>query len=294
MQKYNVLNSPRLIELKKRRQKAFVNKILIFLFLLITILVFLAYLSRLESLNIVGVEITGNRVIDASAIKTEVENKISGKYLWVFPKTNILLYPTNDIKNNLLNKFKRLKNIVLSIKSNKNLLISVTERNALYTWCGVNPPEQENTINQKCYFTDEDGYIFDEAPYFSGDVYFKFYGAINYINSSFTESPLGLYFYKQNFAQFAALHDVLVGLKLKPVALHITNNNVVEVLLEKTSLSKTEPKLILNVDSSFESAAENLEAALTAEPLKTDFKNKYSTLEYIDLRFGNKVYYKFK
>ena len=30
-----------------------------------------------------------------------------------------------------------------------------------------------------------------------------------------------------------------------------------------------------------------------AAVLKSGFKDKYSTLEYIDLRFGNKVYYKF-
>jgi len=38
---------------------------------------------------------------------------------------------------------------------------------------------------------------------------------------------------------------------------------------------------------------ENLDTALNTEPLKSDFKKKYSSLEYIDLRFGNKVYSKF-
>jgi nucleoside-diphosphate-sugar epimerase len=39
---------------------------------------------------------------------------------------------------------------------------------------------------------------------------------------------------------------------------------------------------------------ENLDAAIDTEPLKSKLKNKFSSLEYIDLRYGNKVYDKFK
>jgi hypothetical protein len=54
------------------------------------------------------------------------------------------------------------------------------------------------------------------------------------------------------------------------------------------------PEIIFKIDSDFQKIAENLQAAITTEPLQTDFKNKYSSLLYIDLRFGNKVYYKFR
>ena len=46
--------------------------------------------------------------------------------------------------------------------------------------------------------------------------------------------------------------------------------------------------------SDFQKIAENLQAALATEPLRSDFKNKYSSLLYLDLRYGNKVYFKFK
>ncbi len=35
-------------------------------------------------------------------------------------------------------------------------------------------------------------------------------------------------------------------------------------------------------------------SAIDAEPLKTKLKNKLTKLDYIDLRFSNKVFYKFK
>jgi len=289
MQKRNVLNSPRLLELKKHRRKAVLNKFFLSLTGLLAVFFLLAYLSHLNSLNISKVEIIGNKVLDTEAIKKAVEEQITGKYLWLFPKTNILFYPKNSIENKLQEKFKRLNNINLSIlpaQAGKNniLQVSLGERVAKYTWCGIEYPEA-SLENQKCYFVDENGYIFDEAPYFSGEVYFKFYGVQS-------ES----YFFKQNFKQLIAFKDVLVGLGLKPVVLYITNNGDVEVFLSKgiSSTSIVGPKIFFKINADFQNVAENLEAALSTEPLKSKFKNKYSSLLYIDLRFGNKVYDKFQ
>jgi hypothetical protein len=288
MQKRNVLNSPRLLELKKHRRRAILNKILIILFGLIAVFILLAYLSCFNSLNITGIQISGNKVVDTETLRATVESQIAGKYLWLFPKTNILYYPQNAIKNELQNKFKRLKDINLSIQNNKILLVSVTERIAKYTWCGAIPPPDANpppinTNSQKCYFLDEDGYIFDEAPYFSGEVYFKFYGS----------ADIGSYFSKQNFKRLISFKDILVGIGLKPVSLYITNDGDVNIFLSRGNSSTNEPKIIFKIDADFQNVAENLEAALTTEPLQSEFKNKYSLLQYIDLRFGNKVYYKF-
>jgi hypothetical protein len=304
MQKRNVLNSPRLLELKKKRHRVVLNKILFSLLGLSAIFILLAYFSRLNSLNIDEVRVIGNKIVDAEAIKAVIKQQIAGKYLWLFPKTNILFYPQNDIRNELRDKFKRLKDINLSIKparttdavqsggNNKVLEISLAERVAKYTWCGIEFPEallMEDSM-EKCYFLDEDSYVFDEAPYFSGEVYFKFYGLAG-LNIN---NPLGFYFFKQNFKQLISFKDILVSIGLKPVALYITDDGDIQVFLSRGDSLITGPKIILKMDADFQNVAENLEAALTTEPLQSKFKNKYSSLQYIDLRFGNKVYYKFK
>jgi len=302
--KRNVLNSPRLLELKKRRRKAFLNKILISGFGLLVIFILLAYLSRLNSLNIAEVQIVGNKIVDTEAIRTIVDEQITGKYLWLFPKTNILFYPENNIKNELQNKFKRLKEVSLSIESNKVLLVSLVEQEAKYIWCGANLPVEidspnMNNNNQKYYFLNEDGYIFDEAPYFSGEVYFKFYGLtdVGHLDSERSTSvdiPLGSYFSKQNFKQLISFRDILVSIGLKPIALYATPDGDIQILLSDKTPAGSGPKIIFRADSNFQNVAENLEAALNTEPLQSKFKNNYSSLQYIDLRFGNKVYDKFQ
>ncbi|MFA6177480.1 MAG: hypothetical protein WC694_01130 [Candidatus Paceibacterota bacterium] len=289
--KRNVLNSPGLLELKKRRNKVFLNKTLVFLFGLLLIFLFLVFLSRLNSVNISKVDILGNKVLETEILTNAVKKQINGKYLWIFPKTNIFIYPKNTIEKELQNEFKRIKNINSVIENTKTLEISLVEREAKYTWCGEMPDQAMKPLetsgfiaeDRKCFFLDEDGYIFDEAPYFSGNIYFRFYG----IQSDF-------YFSKENFKKFISFKDTLIGIGLKPVALYVTNNGDIQIFLLSGTSFETAPKIILKADADFQNVAENLQAALDTEPLKSKFKNKYSTLEYIDLRFGNKVYDKFK
>jgi len=97
MQKRNVLNSPGLLELKKKRRRTALNKILLVLLAFLMIFGCLVYVSRISGLNIVSIEIADNNITDADAIKAEVQQEISGDYLWFIPKANILLYPENKI-----------------------------------------------------------------------------------------------------------------------------------------------------------------------------------------------------
>jgi len=283
--KRDVLNSPRLTELKKHRQRVFWNKLIIFFVGILIIFIFLAYLSRINRLNISSVEITGNKIVDTQIIQDTVKNELAGKYLWLFPKSNLFLYPENTIKNILQDKFKRLKNINLSLKNNSTLVVSVAEREPSYIWCGATP----TTNLTNCYFLDENGYIFDQAPYFSGDVYFKFYGA----PTPALGDPSGTYFFQPRFKELVAFRDILISLGLKPISLYETSDGDIQVYL--SSANKIDPpKIILKADADFQNVAENLQAALGTEPLQSKFKNNYVKLQYIDLRFGNKVYDKFE
>ena len=282
MRKRNVLSSPRLAELKNRRRRAIFSKILISGAGILAVFFLLSYLSRLDNLNIREVRVTGNEIVETEAIREEIESRIAGELLWLFPKTNVLYYPKNAIKSGLRDKFKRLKDVNFSIQDREVLEVTVSERVPKYTWCGSTPTSEE------CYFLDEEGYIFDGAPYFSGEVYFKFYGQPD------GDEPLGTYFLKQNFRQLVWFKDFMIELGLKPAALYATGEGDMEIFLSRGGAPAAEPKILLKADADFQNAAENLKTALNTEPLKSEFKNKYSSLQYIDLRFGdNKVYYKF-
>jgi len=296
MRKKSILHSPRIEELKRKRHRILRNKILFFVFLFLMILAGLVFLSRWEKINIDNVRISGNRIIETEAIEQIIHSNISGYYFGLFPKTNFLLYPKNEIKNELAQKFKRLKDISFDEKDIKTLNVSVSEYEGKYLWCGTELPEallMEDSISKAsgkiCHFMDENGYIFDEAPYFSGEVFFRFYGKI--VSSS--ENPIGSFFLPNNFEKIISFKRTVKEMGLRPSAFWEDNTGDMNLFLSPDDAMLFGPKIIFKIDSDFEKLAENLQAALMTEPLQSDFKNKFSSLLYIDLRFGNKVYYKF-
>ncbi|MFA5937215.1 MAG: hypothetical protein WC822_05070 [Candidatus Paceibacterota bacterium] len=291
MRNKSVLTSPRIVELKRQKNKILKRRILLFFLLFLTILFGLSFLSRWGKLNINNIEITGNKIIETKLIEETVREQIAGNYFYFFPKTNFIIYPQNKIELALKDKFKRIKDVFVNDKNINTLEISISERSALYTWCGIEPIKN-NDNNQKCYFLDESGYIFDEAPYFSEDVYFRFYGSVGRPTSEI--SSVGYYFFEQDFNRLVSFKETLKKIELKPTALYVMNNGDVKILLSSQSTTGENPEIIFKLNSDFEKIVENLQSVLTTEPLQSDFKNKYSDLLYIDLRFGNKVYYKFK
>ncbi len=124
--------------------------------------------------------------------------------------------------------------------------------------------------------------MFDKAPYFSGDVYFRFYGLLQ-------DNTLSI----QDFNQNQILIDKIKELNLNPVSLFYKDNAETEIYLSSDKHITQAPKIIFNSNEDKNLIFENLDVGVSSEPLKSDLKNNYTNLLYIDLRFNNKVFYKF-
>lgn len=287
-----VSNSPRFQKIKKEKHRVLRKKILFWIFLIILVLIGLTFLSRWSKININTIEISGNKILEKEAIESTVREEISGNYLWFLPKTNFLIYPQRGIEAELKNKFKRIESVFVNDKNVNTLEIILTERTALYTWCGETLPEinTQGVNENKCYFVDKEGFIFDEAPYFSGEVYLKFYGAV----SMNEDNPSGSYFLKPYFTNLISLKDSFEKIGVKPVIFYADESGDIKAYLSSQIKSQLGPAIIFKADSDYTKIVGNLQSILSTEPLQTDLKTKYNSLNYIDLRFGNKVYYKFK
>ena len=285
-----VLSSPRILELKKQKRKASSKKFIIFVVIFLIIFFSLAALSRISGFKIRTISILGNRIVETKDIESIVQNDLEGHYLFLFPKNNFLIYPKNKIKKDLAITYKRLKDISLDASNIKNISINVSEYDGKYLWCGnLIPALRSNLNDNKCYFLDDSGYIFDEAPYFSGKVYFKFYGSIE------GDKIIGNNYLPKNFNKIVAFKKNLEDVNLNPTNFWVTYHpEGDEGTFSLSGEPVMSPYVIFNMDSDYAKIAENLQSALGVEPLRTDIQNKFSTLQYLDLRFGNKVYYKFK
>lgn len=277
MQKTKFISS-HVEELKKKRKKVYKIKVIVFSVLFILVLVGVYFLSKWDQINIKKVEVVGAKVLDKDELESFVYSKLEGKYLYLFPKSNFVITPRSKIKKDLMSSFRRIETLNFDVSNPETLKIEITERIPFYTWCGeVFSPENS------CEFMDKDGYVFDQAPFFSGEVYFRFYGPLN-----------EFYFQKDNFKNLILFIENLKRIDLTPVALVTKEDSEADIYLSSNSLSTSSPKIILSQADDLEKIFQNLKSSLDAEPLVNNIKKNYSNLQYLDLRFQNKVYYKWR
>lgn len=273
MFKKSPLKSAKLV--KKKRKLLFL-KIFGIVFLVSAVLALFIFLFHLKLFAINAVVVEGNKVVDAEMIKNIATTELEGKYYKLFPRSNRFIYPKKAILADVYNYSLRIKNIALEVKKH-DLIISLVEREPSYTWCSGMPKDGQT---HTCYFIDETGYIFSESPIFSGNAFFAFYGEVP------SEHPLGATYL--NAAQFKAIDTLIEFLnskQLHPFAFYVHDNGVYDLYLEQGG------KIIFKEDQDVTLLISNLDLIMAKTQL---FSKKPSSLEYIDLRFGNKLFYKIK
>jgi hypothetical protein len=293
-QRRDTLESPRVKELKRQRIQSKKKKILLWTVGSIVLLTGLAFASHLRVMRIERVTISGNTVVNSDVILEKVQDELFGRYLFAFSKQNFLLYPKNSIEKHLLGTLKRLETVKVTLTDTHTLSVKVSEREGRYLWCGHTFSEEIGDVpNDECYYMDTSGYIFSKSPYFTGNVYIKFFGTGLFSPSI---DPIGRqYLPIEQFAEIETFLSGLPALGIEPYALRIIDGGDYDLYiasLEPGRLVYT--KILFNEHSDPKKLLENLSAALKAEQFKNDFTARFNDLLYIDLRFASKVYYKFR
>ena len=286
----DIPTSPRIALIKRNRRVMRLRLIILFSILFISIIGGLSYFSSNPKIVINKIEIKGNSIIDGVELEQSVKDKLQGKYLGLFSRSNFLIYPHDRIYKNLLKEFPRIENLSVYRVGFNNLKIEITERAGSYLYCGLTIPENKDDVGENCYFVNNDGYIFDKAPYFSGDIYFKYYTKIE----GDVTNPLGSQMIPINrFREIIRFIDGITNLGFKPSYLVIDEKGIYSLYL-KTSGINPNSKIIFKEDSDLVTILSNLSIAMSKKEFANEINTKYDSLLYIDLRFKNKVLYKFQ
>jgi hypothetical protein len=273
-----ILNSARAREVKDRRKRALKIRLYLCLFLSAALLTGIVLLSRISKISISTVNIAGNNAITSGEILAVADQELSGHYLFVIPKRDIFIYPKAKIKAAILRNFKRISKVDIRINNLKEITITVSEREGKYLWC---------ESAEKCWFADGTGYIFDDAPNFSGAAYPEISGGLDL---SANPDPIGQTVLDN--AEFERLVKFYsdAGTILSPVKFGAIT---IEPDDYKFSIIGSGGYLIFKKENDFDKILENLDSAANSEPLKTDLAKNLPNLLYLDLRFDDKVYFKF-
>ena len=245
---------------------------------IIVILVATIIVSRQQKLLIRDVEVSGAKVVKEEEVIARTKEIISGYYLGMIPKRNALVYPGGKVEESLMKEFPRFSAVATSLDGLKFLRIDVAEREPFALYCPT-IAKPEDAVS--CYFLDNQGFIFDRAPLFSGAVYFI------YAREPALEEPMGGQLMPSSeFGSLGHFIESLLLLGVQPIAALAGEE-------EFTILLAGDARLKMGRKSNLELMYSNLSAFLNDESIRaqTDFLQKISEL---DLRTDNKVFYKFK
>jgi hypothetical protein len=266
--------------LYNQKKDVFILRFSVVVLILLLILFGFIYLSRIEFFRIKTMTTEGNSVTSSQDIERIVEENIAGFYFKMFSKRNVLLYPKNKIKKDLMDEFQRIEDVDLAVKDFSDLKIVIEEREPDILWCGT---KFDIIGNEDCYFIDADGLIYSKAPNFSGNVFLRAYGDIS------ASDPIGVEFLPvSKYQSLKFFHSTIRQYGLTPIFIIKLSNDDMEVRFEEGG------KLIYNSEQDMVKLADDIGSILKDPEFKDGLNSGELELDYIDLRLGNKVYYRFK
>lgn len=254
---------------KKRRsrpKKSFLRKKTFWLFLLGFIfssaVSYLLFFS--EVFQIKKIEISGNEMIDREVIYRVIESGIERRVVF-FNTKNIFLVSLTNIEKDVLREFPSIYKINLKRGLPDKVISEITERKKITVFC----LNEEN-----CFDLDKEGVIFKSADEKSGLVIFS-----SKENASLSEKVIE----KEKLDSILEIFNELKNLNLETEKFSLSENRL-DV--------KTKPGFDLYFDLKDEAKDQIFNLGLILK--KEVPPEKISGLEYIDLRFGNRVYYKYR
>lgn len=270
--------------LKRRRWKKRIEYAAIFISAGIFLFAFLAYCANREEFRISRVAVRGNALIPSGAVDEKTKELLTGEYLGFFPKNNTFFIRKEKLSSALKEYFPTIESLTLAKVSFTLLSIEIRERSPYALWCGDLLIE-EKLLPQPCYFLDKEGFIFTEAPDFSSGVYLTFKGRLS------SDRAEGNFFLPpERFKEFVFFIQALKSLELKvqEVSFEYGAGNTEDYILSLAGGAQ----LLISGSQSLESTLLNISAFFNDPGLAASNSEFFERVDYVDFRFGNKVYYK--
>jgi hypothetical protein len=255
----------------KKRRKVKIVKMVVFGILFICILVGLILLVRLPTFTISEIQVKGLQSAGTQEVINEIDSKIGGSYALVLPKKNIFFYPKDKIKSDLLNKFGTFADVSIRTIDTNKLEVTIVEKNATAVSCKTEQVITDKTFVD-CFFIDHNAKAFQSVigePDQSLSRYVDF-------NVNTTSTILSL----TTIEQVKKVKDNLSSKNLITEFIKVVDSKSVEFKI----INNGKIKISIPVSDDFLSV---LDTALGTKLLAGAAK-----FEYIDARFGNKVFFK--
>jgi|SRR3989344_736413 len=234
------------------------------------------FLLRLPGWQVSKIEFSGLETLDSKELENKVRTELTGQYAFLVPRSSIFLAGVESLSAFLKKEFPVIGEIRLEKKFPNTLSISVSERKVLGILCN----DLEEKENISCVYIDTKGFAVDKAPNSTGSLIVK-------VRTDFSELTVG-----SNVLDSTVVERILfLGSELKKktgagaIEYEYSSKNPKDIVLR----THEGFRILFLKDSNFENVFKVLRRVLDEE-----IKDRRAKLDYVDLRFGNKVFFKFR
>jgi cell division septal protein FtsQ len=255
---------------EKRKKKRKIKSILFSILTLILVVLFIWFFNS-EKIRVKEIVVSGNKYSDQEKIVSDINSVLSEKYFFIFNKSNLFFYPRHKILEKVKNNHVIIKEIEIEITDWDNLAIKIVEHEPVAYYC-----KNQN----ECYLININGLVFDQELILPDDLV-QVSGLLdentNLIGQTYVE--------REKFENIINLIYLLDENDFKTTRVYSKDYETFSIYLENG------PYLLIENNSNIQEVVSNLKTVINQDGINAiQFKN----LEYVDLRFGNKVYYKIR
>lgn len=233
------------------------------------------YVTRLPSLTISEVEVVGGETVSHDSLRAIVNHELTGSYLLLVPYTFTYTYPKESIETALSN-VPRVHNINVEREGRTALRVTFNEYVPSALLCESGLP------TSSCFFMNEEGYVFAPAPALRGNTF------VRHVLSE-TQPETGMQAVSPELLStvddFISAIRSEFGFRVSHVLYGASGDDTTEG--DITYELSDGGRLLTAREVGIQDTFANLQSVLGSEEFQHIAPGNFN---YIDLRFGNRVF----
>jgi len=228
------------------------------------------YLLRYPLWQITEISFSGFGRVAPTDVEAKIQEDLRGSFLLVLPRSSYFLFDSEASEEKILKDFPRLESVQIRKEFPSKISVAAKEREFWAIYCAGE--------SGRCGYIDRTGFVYEEAPVSTGSLIlavFRDTGGVQIPSQSLEQALV------EKFILFSALLKNETGEEVESF--------ILSGGLDDEFRARVRSGFFLYVkrDDDFARVVKTFKIFLEKE-----IGEKKRGLEYVDLRFGNKIFYK--
>lgn len=269
---------------RRKRQGA---QILGVMFVIVIVGLFLLLLN-LPFLRVNNIKILGQTSADPDIVKQFVDSRLAGRHLWLVPKNSVFFVSKGVLVKEVAQEFPGLAKVTITWPDLNTLSILIADHESKVLWC-VDGEKIKN-----CYYLSPEGTAYQEAPSFSDTLFIELHSkqplkkmGDKVINAkTLIRTTAFLNFMKSSMSLWPT-----AGLNLSFAEVYAQDDFIAYIF--NPAKPGWQAQVLFNIDRGANNLITDFHSILKNEKFQSDWQAAGGQLDYLDLRFPGKVFYRF-